>query len=264
MHIVTDINTPLLLRKPCALTIGNFDGVHLGHLSLLQHLRSLLPKDGILTVFTFTNHPSHVLTHLAPIPFIYTVEHKLKILKENQVDYVLLSPFTKELAQTPFDLFLTQLKETVGFSYLVLGKGASFGKNKEGTEENVKQFAKQCGFHVEYLPKLHVDHETLSSGNIRTLIAEAKFAQVKQCLGRPYSIYAPLIFQNQHYHMKLNQLCLPPSGSYPVSVCIEEKNHLANAHIDRHSQLIRIEFIDPISIEHTSLAEIIFYAQEPR
>ena len=90
MEVITDASIPSLPLSPRALTIGNFDGMHLGHLSLLQQARSLLPKDGALLVYTFINHPTHVLSHLPPIPFIYTLEHKLKILEENKVDFLVV------------------------------------------------------------------------------------------------------------------------------------------------------------------------------
>jgi riboflavin kinase/FMN adenylyltransferase len=260
MNIVTDINISIP-KKPCGLTIGNFDGVHLGHISLLQHMRSLLPKDIPLVVYTFINHPTHVLSHLPPIPFIYTLEHKLKILSENKVDYTVLSTFTKELAETPYNQFLLMLKEKIGFTFLVLGKGARFGKEKEGTEDKIRKCAEQLNFRVEYLPKLQFDHEILSSGHIRTLIAQGEFSQASRCLGRPYSIYAPLLFEKERCHMSLYQLCLPPSKTYPVHIIIGEKTYAGRARIDRHAQRIDIDFDKMPPIHQTMNAEVIFSAK---
>ena len=237
---------------------GTFDGVHLGHLSLIHRLRSLVSEKGLVLVYTFTNHPTYVLSHLPTIPFIYTLEHKCKILQEHNVDYTILSTFTKEFAETPFAQFLTNLKNKFHFSYLILGEGASFGKNREGNKENIQKLSKQLDFQVEYLPKLYIDGEPISSGRIRTLIAEGKFSLVEQCLGRPYSILAPLLLDKEHYHLSLDNVCLPPSAIYPVHILIGNTSYEGHAHIDRHSEKIRIDFVNPPSHYHTTLVEVIF------
>lgn len=256
MEIITDSHIPFL--NNCGLTIGTFDGVHLGHLFLLHYLRSKLPKNIPLVVYTFTNHPTHVLSHLTPIPLIYTIEHKLKILQELGVDYTILSPFTKEVAGTPYDQFLIHLKKIVGFAYLVLGEQASFGKNKEGDKKNVHNLSKQLDFHVEYLPKFQLNDEPLSSGRIRTLIARAEFVEASRCLGRPYSIYAPLRFNKGNYHMSLCQLCLPPTGTYSVQIVMHNKTLPGYAHLERRSEHIRIETKEPHFPSYHALTEVIF------
>src|SRR5690242_4073728 len=184
MQVTTDIHSFTPTPKPRVLTIGNFDGLHLGHLFLLEQARAL---GNSLLLYTFTNHPTHVLSHLPPIHFIYTREHKLKILKTLGVDCTILVTFTKELSQTTFDVFLKDLKKNLGFSHLILGEGERFGKDKQGDAAHVRPLAKQLGFEVTYIHKR--DH--LSSGHIRTLIAQGAFAEVEKCIGRPYSIYAP-------------------------------------------------------------------------
>jgi riboflavin kinase / FMN adenylyltransferase len=259
MQIITDLKRATFPKKPCAVTIGNFDGLHLGHIALLQQMRSLLPKEGIITVYTFTNHPSHVLSHLPPIPFIYTLDHKLKLLEEIGVDYTILSPFTKQFAQTPYQEFLFALKKACHFSLLVVGKGATFGKNKEGDEKAIQNLANAWHFHAKYLPKIEIDGQLLSSGHIRSLIASAQLSSLKHSLGRAYSIYAPLLKKGSSYHLDIQQLCLPPSGSYPVEVRLPSKAvYVAEAHIDRHNQIVRLVFNASSALTEASLAEVVF------
>lgn len=257
MQVFADSAIPLFLQNPSALTIGSFDGVHRGHVSLLECARSFLPENGSLIVYTFVNHPTHVLSHLHPTPFIYTLEHKLKILEAHRVDYTILSTFTKEFAQTPFDTFLEHLKNRLQFTHLVLGKGARFGKDKEGDETHVKLCGRQLGFTAEYMPKLSIDHEIISSGHIRALIAKAEFAEVERCLGRPYSIYAPLSFNHAHY-MQLSHHCLPPSATYPVRCAINDHVYHGTAHVNQPGQLIHIELIDAPLFYQATLAELFF------
>lgn len=223
---LSPVTLPTALR---GLTIGNFDGLHLGHLSLLKELRALLPKEGQLLVYTFSNHPSHILSHLSPIAYICTLEHKLKLLREADVDATYLTPFTQELANTPFDDFLLQLKEKLNFSLLLLGEEARFGKNREGNATKTREVGKRLGFEVTYIPKYKVEDEVVSSARIRALIAEGNFSQASRYLGRPYSIYAPLT----NGSMVLTGLCLPPTRLYQATLHIQEQLYTVEAHVLR-------------------------------
>jgi riboflavin kinase/FMN adenylyltransferase len=186
------------------------------------------------------------------------MEHKLKILQEKGVDYTLLTTFTKEFAETPYDTFLRRLKEKIPFTKLVLGFGSRFGKNKEGTEEAMRALSKQLDFHVAYLPKLQLDEQPFSSAHIRTLIATAHFSQIERCLGRPYSVYAPLFCKQEHFHIATSGLCLPPSGTYSVSIAYENQIYPASAHVDRHSEQIHIAFPTPLALPSPCFVELFF------
>jgi riboflavin kinase / FMN adenylyltransferase len=236
-------------RTVSGLTIGNFDGVHLGHLALLKELRARLPNDGKLLVYTFSNHPSHLLSHLTPIPYISTLEHKLKLLKEAGVDNTYVTLFTAQLAKTPFDQFLITLKEKLDFSILGLGEDARFGKNREADPVKVCSLGKQLGFEVIYIPKFKMEDKTVSSGFIRTLIAEGDFSKASHYLGRPYSIYAPLT----HGSMSLKELCLPPSRIYKANLDIQGKIYAVDAQIVGSEA--KIIGLPPLS---APFAEIIF------
>jgi len=200
------------------LTIGSFDGVHLGHQALLRHLRSKLKSGEKLVVLTFANHPSHILKHRTSAPLIISPEHKRALLEEFGVDVLLLIPFTTEFARTSFEQLLRALKEKIHFTHLVLGDGASFGQNREGDETSVRKLAAQLQFEVEYMPKLELNHQVISSALIRALIASGKLKEAGAYLGRPYSIYAPLKQVEAHWSVQGSDLCLPPDGSYPVLV----------------------------------------------
>lgn len=231
------------------LTIGNFDGVHLGHRALLDRLRAALPQGGQSVVYTFSNHPSHVLSPPAPIPYICTLEHKLKLLREAGVDATVLVPFTLELARTPFDRFLETLKETLDFSVLVLGTDARFGKNREGDPEKTRQLGQTLGFEVIYVPKHSLSDHVVSSALIRTRIAQGELNQATHYLGRPYSIYAGV----HNGSMDLKGLCLPPTGTYRATLDIEGKRFNVDAHVHRHTE--RLDNLPPLS---AALAELTF------
>ena len=189
MLLITDIAEAPSLDTPCGLTIGSFDGVHLGHQSLLKHLRKSSPLKAplsslpFLTTLPSTSHLTSYPPHLPPL-------QKAKLLGDYGADIVILTPFTQQFATLSFDLFLRTLLEKFPFSLLILGTGATFGKNKgEGNEENIRQIAPELGFTVEYLSKLTLQGAPISSGRIRTLIFSGSLRRGRR-MSRP-SLFPP-------------------------------------------------------------------------
>lgn len=161
MIVVNSLDAIPALPKPIALTIGNFDGVHLGHQHLLQEVK----KRGTAVVLTFSNHPAEVLHKTAPTS-LCSFEEKLGRLKEQGVDLVIALPFTVELSQTPYDQFLRNIQHHLPFDVLVLGEGAVLGHKGEGNAERIQAL----GIAVCYLPLFSLDGHTISSRKIRELI----------------------------------------------------------------------------------------------
>lgn len=155
-----------------ALTIGFFDGVHVGHQALLKRLRECPHA----TILTFTNHPASAFGKQPP-PLLIPFEEKISLLKP-YADELLILTFTREFAQTSYEDLLAQFD----LSYLILGTGAAFGKNREGTEEKLR--SKPRSFQIEYIPKVIIDGEPVSSSRIRQAIAEKKHQLITQLLGR--------------------------------------------------------------------------------
>ncbi len=158
-----------------ALTIGFFDGVHLGHQALLKRLR----QHPHATILTFSNHPQSVFRPPAP-PLILPLEEKVTLLKLF-ADEVIVLPFTPEFAETTYNDLLSQFD----LSHLILGSGSLFGKNREGNEANVRAYAQKKGFIVEYIPKVLFHNEPVSSSRIRRAMAAGDTPLAHQLLGKP-------------------------------------------------------------------------------
>lgn len=158
-----------------AMTIGFFDGVHIGHQALLRRLREFPHA----TILTFTSHPQSVLRPPAP-PLLIPYELKIALLKPF-ADTVVIRDFTKEFASIPYDHLLDQFD----ISHLILGKGASFGESRKGREANVREYASKRGIEVEYCPKILFDGEPVSSSRIRKAVSEQNIPLAQQLLGRP-------------------------------------------------------------------------------
>jgi riboflavin kinase/FMN adenylyltransferase len=272
---IPEINTPI------ALTIGNFDGVHLGHQAVLQHLAATSEKyQASSVVLTFSNHPSEVLRPAHPTPLLCTIEHKILLLKQAGVDLVILLPFTKEFSEQSADTFLRKIRESLPFQTLILGSDAHIGKNREGDRNTVTTLAEALGFTVEYFPDIKKEGQRISSSLIRENIQKGHLKQVEDLLGRPYSIYskvlkgsgrgAPLGFPTANLNVR--DLCLPPFGVYAVSLWNEGREfpgvanlglaptirqddtpilevHLFDQNIDLYDQFVDVRFYDFIREE---------------
>lgn len=157
-----------------ALTIGFFDGVHLGHQALLKRLR----KHPHATILTFSNHPQDVIKPPAP-PLLIPFSEKIALLND-YADEVIVLPFTAAFAETSYDELLSQFD----LAHLILGTGSVFGKNREGNEANVRKYADARGIKVEYVEKFLYQNEPVSSSRIRKALNEGNITLAHQLLGR--------------------------------------------------------------------------------
>ncbi|HSW72215.1 MAG TPA: hypothetical protein VLG44_02255 [Chlamydiales bacterium] len=184
---------------PFALTLGFFDGVHLGHQKIFQTLKALGMPTAVLT---FTNHPGSLIRGTQDPPLLNSAEQKLSLLQKESFDLVLALPFTQEIASLSYDQFLLKLKKKIPFTHLIIGKGDAFGKGRLGDE---KALSAMGDFKVVSIEK----EGNISSTLIRELILQGNLQQVKTLLGRPYSLYLT------HPNTSLSPtLCLPPNGNY--------------------------------------------------
>ncbi|MBI2742511.1 MAG: FAD synthetase family protein [Chlamydiales bacterium] len=255
MLIIDDLSEIPALPGPISLSIGNFDGVHLGHKSLLSRLRERAGPNGTSAILSFINHPATVLAGKPAAPAICTLEHKIELLKRAGVDLAIFLTFSKELAKEPFDLFLKQIKKKLPFSFLILGKGAAFGHARQGDETRVKAVEKELDFQAEYLSKEELNGEVVSSGRIRKEIEKGDLALLEKLLNRPYSIYAR-VGENGAVHCK--DLALLPSGSYEVCCKSDQKKIFTTAKIDREHSAIAIDLSSAYHLSSSDPVEIIF------
>lgn len=219
MHLVHQIKDIPHLSTPLALSIGSFDGMHLGHQFLLHKMRELAGPQGHIAIVTFSNHPSLVIKTKTQSCLLCSQEHKLALLRKSHVDLVILLPFTQETANLSYEEFLSKIRERYPFSFLVLGEGAAFGKGLEGHEQNVKELSHKLHFTPYYLKKQTHDGHVVSSGRIRFLVQKGDLNGASELLGRPYSLYGVLQkVPHNRMVMHLNGICLPPEGTYEVKV----------------------------------------------
>ncbi|MCH9610246.1 MAG: Bifunctional riboflavin kinase/FMN adenylyltransferase [Chlamydiales bacterium] len=197
-----------------ALTIGNFDGVHLGHMRVIKRICQL----GSPTLYTFSNHPSEVLQSSSK-KLLVLPEHKIWLLQSLGIE-TLVEPFTTQLSQLTAEQFLSRFE----FDHLVLGHDAVIGKNRSGDYEELTRLSQKMGFTLEYVdPALHND-KPISSSRIRDHIEKGELESASTLLGRAYTIRGKVIEGSKRNlgfataNIDVSGLCLPPLGVYRVRV----------------------------------------------
>lgn len=165
------------LALPIALTIGTFDGMHEGHRFLFKELK----KRGTAVALTFSNHPSEVLSGTAPT-LLCPLDERLKRMEATGLDLAIVLSFTHELSREPYDVFLRKVKDLLPFSFLILGKGAAFGKGNLGNEARIKTLQNDLDFQALYLNKQTRENQPISSQRIRNLIADGEQQKAKSLL----------------------------------------------------------------------------------
>lgn len=180
-------------------TIGTFDGVHIGHQAIFKKMKELAQSvDGQTVVVTFSPHPRQVLNiDSSNLRFICTEEEKLKRFEQLGIDNVVVIKFTKEFARTPSDEFIKDfIIERIKPSYIVVGYDHHFGKNRMGDFELLSKLGQQFNFKVERVEAQDVDEVAVSSTKIRHALAIGDVATANRLLGYPYSVTAEVVRGN--------------------------------------------------------------------
>lgn len=212
----------------CWVSIGNFDGVHLGHQAVLLRLVEKARSAGVPSVvLTFENHPSTILRPEKTPQQISSLLHRLKLIEQCGVDGVLLLKFTEQFAQQTAEEFLEALRVRAPFHGLILGYDSVIGKNRQGDRQLVEKHAQKMGFSVEYLAPLEIDGKTVSSTRIRQTIQSGELTQAQKLLGRSLTFIGSItegkgIGKTLGFptaNMELGSSCIPPYGVYAVHLC---------------------------------------------
>jgi len=172
------------------ITIGTFDGVHIGHQKIIKKLNeTALENQGESVLFTFHPHPRMVIHPQEPIALIQTKEEKLDKLSRLGLQNVILYPFSRAFSQTPAEQFINEfLIGTIKMKAVVIGYDHQFGKNREGSLEHFKKLSLQKHFSVEEIPAQDIDDIHVSSTKIRNALILGDIQTANQYLGEPFQL----------------------------------------------------------------------------
>ena len=180
--------------RPCAVTIGVFDGVHRGHQHLVSLLLERARSDGLATVaITFNPHPRTVLRPGTAITYLTSLEERVELLQGLCLDAVAVLPFTSELAQLSPHEFLAMLSQELDMRLLMVGPDFALGRNRAGTVSVMRGAGEKLGFRVEVAPLLAEDDEKVGSTLVRQALTDGDLERVSRLLGRPYSLRGPIV-----------------------------------------------------------------------
>jgi riboflavin kinase/FMN adenylyltransferase len=226
------------------LTIGVFDGVHLGHKNLLSELvKQAQLKNLTSGVVTFKQHPQKVLSPNANIPFLTSLPQRIKLLRDEGVEAIIVLSFTLELAQMGADEFISLVQKYLKMQGLVLGPDSTLGRNREGDVDFLDKLGRSLGFSLTVVPQTAQNGEVISSTAIRNELAKGNMDEVNRMLGRFFSLEGKVITGDGRGMEKLGfptanmdinpEQALPADGVYATRAYIDSQCYQSVTNIGR-------------------------------
>lgn len=228
MEILTSLSTIEGVFDRCALTLGNFDGVHLGHRALFRQLVKVARElDCPSVVCTFNPHPLKALAPEKAPPLLNTLAEKRRLIAASHVDYLVEIPFTDAFAAVSPESFIDDvLIAKLGVRALIVGYDYAFGKQRRGNAAFLKDYGSRRGIAVEVLQPVGADGRPFSSTRIRNMVAEGDVGHVVDLLGRQYNLEGTVVPGDQRgramgfptANLETDKELLPAEGVYVVKV----------------------------------------------
>ncbi|MDG1508497.1 MAG: bifunctional riboflavin kinase/FAD synthetase [Flavobacteriaceae bacterium] len=283
MKIIRSI-TAFNSSEKTIVTIGTFDGIHIGHQKILKDLIKTAKKEGKKSVLlTFFPHPRMVLQKDNKILLLNTIEEKSGLLEKMGLDYLIIHPFSKEFSRlTALDFVRDVLVNKLNTSRLIIGYDHHFGKNREGNIHQLKEYSLLYDFKVEEIPAQDIDDVSVSSTKIRTALKEGNLKTANNYLGYHYMLNGTVVsgkklggtigFPTANLEIKEPYKLIPKTGVYIIKTHINTvlytgimnigfnptvlgKHQTIEAHLfdfseDLYGKEVMIEFIYFLREEH--------------
>lgn len=224
-------------------TVGTFDGVHLGHWSVLQEISRRANAAGRRSVLvTFDPHPLRVIRPDHAPQLLTTPIEKKEILAESGLEYAVFLSFTKELSRYEPRRFVEEvLIGRLGVEELVIGYDHGFGRDRSGDPETLRAIGEELGFSVDVVAPVNADGEAVSSSRIRAALARGDVPVARACLGRPYSVRGVVVrgdgrgrelgFPTANLRIAERDKLIPPQGIYAVRAVLRTGTYAGALHL---------------------------------
>lgn len=209
-------------------TIGTFDGVHVGHRKIIDKLVTIAKANKLRsTILTFFPHPRMVLQQATDLKLLNTLDEKIAILEKSGLDQLIIHPFTKEFSRLSAEQYVKEvLVDHINAKRVIIGYDHRFGRNRTATIEDLKSFGEKYGFEVEQISAEEVDEVSVSSTKIRKALEEGDIETANAFLGYAYmlsgvvtrgrGIGRDLGFATANIHIEQQYKLIPKEGVYVV------------------------------------------------
>lgn len=249
-------------QERTAITIGTFDGVHIGHRKILERLINNAKSTGTKSlVLTFFPHPRMVLQKDANIKLLNTLEEKQYILKQSGLDYLIIHPFTQKFSRlTALEFVRDVLANQLKAKNVVIGYDHRFGRNRNANIKDLIGFGETFDFEVEEIPAQEIDDVSVSSTKIRKALEAGDIETANSYLGYEYLLTGTIIkgkgigrqmgFPTANLHIAENYKLIPQNGVYIVKSTLNNKpvygmmNIGFNPTVNGNEKSIEVHFFD--------------------
>ncbi len=249
------------IEEPVVLTLGSFDGVHLGHHGLIDQLKEIAKNKGYKTaLLTFVPLPKKYFDKEGNFKLLTTDQEKIDLLSRTGIDYLILEDFNKDFASQEPEEFIKKLKNEYGMKLLLMGYDHHFGKDKKGNFEYIRSLAPLLDFETQIIKPVLRDGKPISSSLIRKQIIEGDVEKANQLLGYPYFIQGKVVsgnrignklgFPTANIQPDSNDKLNPKQGVYIVKSPIEGEDVYGMMNIglrptiDGTKQIMEVHFFD--------------------
>ncbi len=217
-------------EKPCAVTVGTFDGIHRGHRLIIEKLIKVArDRDLHSALLTFDPHPRQVLLGADKVRLLTTTDEKLQLLRQFPLNCVGVLKFDRQFAALSYRQFVRDiLLERLKMRVLLIGYDHGFGKGRQGTFENLQSLSKEWGFELYRVNPLTEDHEIIKSSHIRQLLQQGDIEEANRLLGHRYFLSGKVIkgrllgkeidFPTANLQVTDSAKLIPADGVYAVDV----------------------------------------------
>ncbi len=233
--------TDFKIKEPTAVTLGNFDGIHLGHQKLISTVKEYSKRDNLKSVvFSFYPHPVTVFKTKNNFSTMLDTREKKFVLDSLGVDILVQYPFTLDFAAYSPGEFFDLLVEKTNCKVLVVGENYFFGKDKAGDYHTLKKFGQERGIHVIAIPPINEGGERVSSSRVRGLIRKADMEGVIMLLNKPYFVIGKVADGEKRGRkmdfptinvLTSSEKLLPPDGVYLTRVAFEGRLYSAMTNV---------------------------------
>ncbi len=223
--------------RPCAVTLGTFDGMHRGHRLIIEKLiKAARDRQLPTTLLTFDPHPRQILLGPDKVKLLTTTDEKLTLLQQFNLDCVGVLEFNRKFAAISYRQFVSDiLIGKLNMKVLVIGYDHNFGKNGEGTYENLNSLSKKLGFELYRVNPLSDGNQVIKSSHIRQLLLEGKVKEAQHFLGHRYFLSGKVIkgrllgkeidFPTANLQVTHSAKLVPLDGAYAVDVEVDGQKY---------------------------------------